>query len=400
MSTFDDTVADTVGVAPALGCGCVVISSNTIATSSTLNNGRIVASSDALLFELLDAVVTGWAVSASDTVGVAPTLAYQLGAILCERLRLANTLLANQVAHLGLAETLAVYSQMFPATPVAMSNTVAMSITQAAQLAGTIMEELDISSALVGSGKYHLTLAQTIGLVDALVRFFGEDLTDGIGVAEVLGVDATLFATATDTVVTADSITPSFLLSAVCDEGIDLSSVTVEQMLFSPTLQDGIEITAGYLEPDGSFTTWVMNARNYAVTEYQNYAFNSFAKLGDTYIGASDSGLYELAGDTDDGASIVARIKSGFMQFGGTHLSRLKGAYIAATGEGRMVLKIITKEGDTYIYQADTRDGRSTKVHMGKGQRSRYFAFELTSVGQDFDLDTLEFVPVLVQRRV
>jgi hypothetical protein len=43
---------------------------------------------------------------------------------------------------------------------------------------------------------------------------------------------------------------------------------------------------------------------------------------------------------------------------------------------------------------------RSTKFHMGKGQRSRYFAFELISAGQDFDLDTLEFVPLVVQRRV
>jgi hypothetical protein len=37
---------------------------------------------------------------------------------------------------------------------------------------------------------------------------------------------------------------------------------------------------------------------------------------------------------------------------------------------------------------------------MGKGQRARYFAFELISAGQDFDLDTIEFVPIVVQRRV
>jgi hypothetical protein len=47
-----------------------------------------------------------------------------------------------------------------------------------------------------------------------------------------------------------------------------------------------------------------------------------------------------------------------------------------------------------------TRSMRSTKVHMGKGQRARYFSFELISTGGDFDLDTLEFVPIVVQRRV
>jgi hypothetical protein len=37
---------------------------------------------------------------------------------------------------------------------------------------------------------------------------------------------------------------------------------------------------------------------------------------------------------------------------------------------------------------------------MGKGLRSRYFAFELVSTGQDFDLDTLEFIPLVADRRV
>ena len=69
-------------------------------------------------------------------------------------------------------------------------------------------------------------------------------------------------------------------------------------------------------------------------------------------------------------------------------------------GEDQAILKLETKDGATYTYQIDTRDGRSSKVHMGKGQRSRYFAWELTTVGQDFDLDTLEFGPVRVDRRV
>ena len=43
---------------------------------------------------------------------------------------------------------------------------------------------------------------------------------------------------------------------------------------------------------------------------------------------------------------------------------------------------------------------KTTKVNLGKGLRARYFAFELVSTGQDFDLDTLEFIPLVAQRRV
>src|SRR5690606_33481148 len=129
----------------------------------------------------------------------------------------------------------------------------------------------------------------------------------------------------------------------------------------------------GYLAPNGSITTWAMNTRTGAVTEYGNYAFNSFANFGNVYLGASDQGVHELRGDTDDGEDIIARLRSGYLQFGGTHLSRLKAAYISARGEGDVYLKIITADGAEYVYTVPTREMRSTKVHMGKGQRARYF---------------------------
>ena len=64
------------------------------------------------------------------------------------------------------------------------------------------------------------------------------------------------------------------------------------------------------------------------------------------------------------------------------------------------MLKIITGEGLTVVYSLTADSMQSTKIHVGKGLRTRYFAFELISTGQDFDLDTLEFVPLVVQRRV
>jgi hypothetical protein len=39
-------------------------------------------------------------------------------------------------------------------------------------------------------------------------------------------------------------------------------------------------------------------------------------------------------------------------------------------------------------------------VQVGKGLRARYFALELVTTGQDFDLDTIEVVPLLNARRV
>ena len=59
-----------------------------------------------------------------------------------------------------------------------------------------------------------------------------------------------------------------------------------------------------------------------------------------------------------------------------------------------------TGDGKTYTYAVVGKDMQTTKVHMGKGLRARYFAFELISTGQDFDLDDIEFMPLVAQRRV
>jgi hypothetical protein len=143
-----------------------------------------------------------------------------------------------------------------------------------------------------------------------------------------------------------------------------------------------------------------MNTRTASVTEYGNYDFNSFARIDNTYLGASSSGLYELLGDDDAGTDIIAQIKSGFAQWGGARFSGFKAAYLGVRGEGDFVLRLTTGEGQTYNYSVSTRDMRSTKVHMGKGLRARYFAFELISTGQDFDLESIEFVPLVAERRV
>ena len=67
---------------------------------------------------------------------------------------------------------------------------------------------------------------------------------------------------------------------------------------------------------------------------------------------------------------------------------------------GDIILKLDTGDGKTYTYQTVIQDMQSTKVRFGKGLRARYFSFELISTGPDFDLDTVEFLPLVAQRRV
>ena len=361
---------------------------------------RVTAVVDQVRVNPLIDVIAGISVSLAETVGVSEATSTIAALLLADRLGLTDQVTPQLALYLSLTDRTRLSDTLGTAEVTLLAETIATEALISAQAAAQIIDTLGLTPVLSGAARYNMTAAEALRLSDSLARFFGGDLTDGLGIAEILGAGALFSPVLADGVAIEEAVTPQFILHVVSAEGIEISAVEALSMVYGQAVNEAVEIAAGYLAPNGNFTTWSMNTRTAAVSEYSNYVFNSFARVGNQYLGASDTGLYELSGDTDDGADIVARIKSGLLQFGGTHLSRLKSAYIATRGDEDFVLKIETGDGEIFNYAVSTRSMRSTKVHMGKGQRSRYFSFELISTGADFDLDTLEFVPVVVQRRV
>jgi hypothetical protein len=169
--------------------------------------------------------------------------------------------------------------------------------------------------------------------------------------------------------------------------------------VFNGSLLEQVELTALHVQPNGSVVTWAVNTQTGATSEYSNYDFNSFAKVGNAYLGASSSGLYALHGDDDAGNDIVSLIRTGVIQAGARPFCP-EAAYIGMRGDGQLVLRVIDEAGKSHTYTATASTMRTAKVKFGRGLRSRYFSFELETAGQDFDLDGIEFIPVQATRRV
>jgi hypothetical protein len=323
-----------------------------------------------------------------------------IGIVMAERIAIDQAETVNSKFNMSVAEQASFYSRLVSTLPAAVIESFTITAAQVAQRAVSVMEQLRLDDALAPAVMYHLSIAERIRISDALARFMGAEAIENLTITPA--IDARAFRTAqiTDGVALADAVTPQFILRITCSETLDFTAEQAVNMIFNAEVGETIEIAGAYVAPNGSVTTWVMNTRTGGVTEYQNYAFNSFARVGNKYLGAAEDGLYELLGDDDDGDDIISTIRSGFAQWAGTHLGSFKAAYLAARGEGDFVLRVITLDGKTYNYTVATANGRTTKVNMGKGLRSRYFAFELVSTGQDFDLDTLEFIPLVADRRV
>lgn len=263
-----------------------------------------------------------------------------------------------------------------------------------------LLESLGLAAPLLVQSRMYHTLTSTLALTPTLLQFFGLTGVDGVGITDPLVGAPRYGRTGTDTIGVSAALSRALVIRVIAPEGFDITAGLALSWVANPVLQDGVLLDGAFLSPNEALVTWAMNTRNAAVSEYTQYSYTSFARRGTRYLGTSDTGLYVLDGDTDAGQPIIAHLRSGLLQMNGSKFAGFKAVYLGMHGTGETLFRVVAGTGETYTYRVVIQNMQSTKVRMGKGLRARYFAFELESLGPDFDLDTVEFIPLTAQRRV
>lgn len=156
--------------------------------------------------------------------------------------------------------------------------------------------------------------------------------------------------------------------------------------------------------PVADRSTITMHTETLSLTTYENYPFNSFAKLNGVFLGASEDGIFALSGPDDAGAPIEGYARVGISDFATSFLKRIDRIYIGYRSQGNMIVRIYTDETVMRDYLLDPTRERGLHgdhVRLGKGLLARYYQFEVRNMdGADFDLDCIELKPIKLQRRV
>lgn len=152
---------------------------------------------------------------------------------------------------------------------------------------------------------------------------------------------------------------------------------------------------------------WAVNLDSSASSYFENFAFNSFAKIGDKYIGAQADGLYILDGATDDGDPIRASINFGRLRFNSDNWKSMYTAYMAGLCDDTMYLKIsyVDTSGDAqeYVYSARRSDDveRTQRFDVGRGITAHSMMLELfNNEGCDFELRSFSALATDKTRRI
>ena len=240
-----------------------------------------------------------------------------------------------------------------------------------------------------------LALGGTESLAVAVVVFNSDMTTASVIVATPLNLG---------TVVSAMTATTPYLTQA------EITALITSLMSARGINGGGLGGTGGGIEGEGEdaddadngLSVWVMNMETSGATRYENYNFNSFAKIGETYYGANDAGLFELAGDSDNGANVEAEINFGKLRFGTSARKSMRYCYIGTSSNGQMILKV-EADGETYYYELRDHDElqEMQRFEMGRGLRAVYYDFTLKNCdGSAFDLASIEFTPIPLTRRL
>lgn len=197
-------------------------------------------------------------------------------------------------------------------------------------------------------------------------------------------------------------------LSIMVRESVVIGDTPMTAAEIFALIRDGVGCFGRMRLDTGEHIAWTVNTESSGVTTYTDFPFNSFAMIGDRYFGMTSVGVHALEADDDDGVPIAARLRVGLTDMGTRLLKGVTEAYIGFTSGNKLLLRTITPNPSTGVREAAHYEMKSVgnatlapqRFETGRGVKAVDWDFELENVdGADFDLYSVEFLPVKMSRR-
>lgn len=138
-------------------------------------------------------------------------------------------------------------------------------------------------------------------------------------------------------------------------------------------------------------------------TQFINYGFNSFARIGDRYLAANDDGLFDLTGDTDNGEKIQASMELPTSDFGIGGKKRARFFYVGFESDGQLILRTSADQEPSrdYVVKPSKPGQQGVRVTAGRNQKGRYWQVSVHNRdGADFSIDKLQALFVALSQGI
>ncbi len=180
-----------------------------------------------------------------------------------------------------------------------------------------------------------------------------------------------------------------------------LASGAIGNARYNLVAESLAQLISGIIYVNDYMDGWAYNLNIQAPSFYENFKFNSFAKIGNQYYGLNNEGLHLLGANDDNGAEINALITTGISDFGELRTKKIPVIYAGARTEKPLILTCSVDNNPDYSYEfiSSSEGIAPTRVKLGKGLEGRYWKLEIANRdGGDFEISDLD-IPITLNSR-
>jgi len=154
-----------------------------------------------------------------------------------------------------------------------------------------------------------------------------------------------------------------------------------------------------------SYKAIIMNTKNFGVSEYPDYQFNSMVNFNGKLLGAVGSSIHLVGAQNDSGENIDMSIGTGNLDFSNPVVVLPRDVWITLRSGKKVKMKVLEVEkSDDYIYEYESEDFvenlKNTRVKLGRGLNGALVRFELENQdGEELEIERIHILSSPLKNR-
>jgi hypothetical protein len=340
----------------------------------------------------------------SEDIGVNFSPLYNEINNLFEGIAASSSISASFITKIAISEYLRVLDSLLNSVTLGVSESIGIlpAISGIIKQLEYITETLPLLDSTQTSSSVLGAISDLIRIVDSVTFGLVESIEESLGLQALLDSLFKMVNRVLENLAVLGEDGSTYIHMVSLAESVSIDPNVLHSSIFNNALLDSFIISIPTASGQDTYLAYLLNTETNSVSTYTNYSFNCSTLFNGKYLLGNSSGLYEYGGTTDAGSIIEARIKTMAYNFGTSNLKQIPDMYIGGVGSDKMVIKVSVDNKASVYYKITNKinDLHTQRVKFGKGLIGRYFQFELITNSTDTDIESIEFYPVVLQRKI
>lgn len=343
-------------------------------------------------FFVYDAVRIGWGVTAESTLDLADSIETILGILVDDWLTLIDSEVNNWNGQEIVPDTLNLYdvSQMWKVISDTLSESLDLAEAATWSLTITVLEYLGFADLAQAVRTSAASVNESVAFADLsqhTLSFLIEETLSAVDVSSVIAAFAHSIAESIDL---ADSTSPIKKIYETTTEPLIFTETVSSKGILYNLVYDTIAMNITVELGGEVYECYVLNTPKFMPSMYSGFDFNSYCVFENRAFGANDTGVYELTGDTDAGATIHTGAILNETDFESPNQKRFRRGYLGISG-ANPVMVFETEDGARQVYNIDTQ-GKLVASHELKSKKWKLSIADFESI------DTIDLIPIILTK--